>query len=127
MTYPLRKERIEDEQLTTEDIARHSQPRGPEAVKPVQSETSSPEKRKITSLSERDSFAQPSRGPELGSSPRPEAASSAPRGTEPLGEEATPLFTNNESEEFRTRWNSIQASFVDEPRKAVEQADGLVA
>ena len=28
---------------------------------------------------------------------------------------------------LRTRWTDIQAGFVDEPRRAVEQADGLVA
>jgi hypothetical protein len=28
---------------------------------------------------------------------------------------------------LRTRWKEIQTDFVDEPRKAVEQADGLVA
>lgn len=41
--------------------------------------------------------------------------------------EATPLFPNNELESLRTRWKEIQTNFVDEPRKAVEQADGLVA
>ena len=40
---------------------------------------------------------------------------------------ATPLFPNNELENLRTRWKEIQTAFVDEPRKAVEQADGLVA
>jgi len=30
-------------------------------------------------------------------------------------------------EKFRARWNSIQTSFVDEPRRSVEQADELVA
>lgn len=39
----------------------------------------------------------------------------------------TPLFPNNELENLRTRWTEIQTNFVDEPRKAVEQADGLVA
>ena len=39
----------------------------------------------------------------------------------------TPLFPNNELESLRTRWKEIQTNFVDEPRKAVEQADGLVA
>ena len=39
----------------------------------------------------------------------------------------TPLFPNNELENLRTRWKEIQTAFVDEPRKAVEQADGLVA
>jgi hypothetical protein len=41
--------------------------------------------------------------------------------------EATQLFPANDAEGFRSRWNSIQTSFVDEPRQAVEQADSLVA
>lgn len=145
MTNPLRKERIDDEQLTTNDIAQGAKPRGPEAVKPVQSEgvgaaTALPDTRKVTSFTEREassfsqtsssqaSFPKASRGPELGSpASRPEPESGGPKTAEPVQQEATPLFANHESEEFRTRWNSIQASFVDEPRKAVEQADGLVA
>jgi hypothetical protein len=39
----------------------------------------------------------------------------------------TPLFPGNESESFRSRWTEIQTGFVDEPRHAVEAADGLVA
>ena len=39
----------------------------------------------------------------------------------------TPLFPENESTNFRNRWTEIQAAFVDEPRRAVEQADSLVA
>lgn len=38
-----------------------------------------------------------------------------------------PLFASNEAEELHRRWSDIQAGFVDEPRRAVEQADGLVA
>ena len=38
-----------------------------------------------------------------------------------------PLFPENEAGELRRRWDSVQASFVDEPRRAVEQADELVA
>src|SRR5258706_3058476 len=37
------------------------------------------------------------------------------------------LFAPNDSQEFRSRWEKIQIGFVDEPRKAVEQADELVA
>jgi hypothetical protein len=33
----------------------------------------------------------------------------------------------NETERFTGRWQEIQASFVDEPRTSVEQADALVA
>ncbi len=39
----------------------------------------------------------------------------------------TPLFQRDDAEGFRTRWQDIQARFVDEPRESVEQADGLVA
>jgi hypothetical protein len=46
-------------------------------------------------------------------------------GSEPARE--TPLFAGNETETFRSRWMEIQTGFVDEPRRAVEQADGLVA
>jgi len=40
---------------------------------------------------------------------------------------STPLFPENEATNFRTRWTEIQAAFVDEPRRAVEQGDALVA
>jgi hypothetical protein len=39
----------------------------------------------------------------------------------------TPLFPENEARNFRDRWTEIQAAFVDEPRRAVEQGDALVA
>jgi hypothetical protein len=38
-----------------------------------------------------------------------------------------PLFANEEAEGYRSRWSGIQTGFVDEPRKAVEEADTLVA
>src|SRR6266576_3918603 len=41
--------------------------------------------------------------------------------------EATPLFAGADATQFRERWTDIQASFVDDPRHAVEQADTLVA
>jgi hypothetical protein len=41
--------------------------------------------------------------------------------------EAEALFPAAEAQDFRMRWDSIQAGFVDEPRKAVESADSLVA
>ncbi len=37
------------------------------------------------------------------------------------------LFVKSELEGFRTRWDEVQTSFVDEPKKAVEDADSLVA
>ena len=41
--------------------------------------------------------------------------------------EREPLFAGDDSERYRSRWSEIQAAFVDEPRKAVEEADALVA
>ncbi|MGE5361394.1 MAG: hypothetical protein ACM3NQ_20445 [Bacteroidales bacterium] len=40
---------------------------------------------------------------------------------------ASPLFAPEEGQGYRTRWDAIQTGFVDEPRKAVEEADALVA
>jgi len=39
----------------------------------------------------------------------------------------TPLFPSTQTEQFRSRWTSIQSAFVDEPRQAVESADSLIA
>jgi len=42
-------------------------------------------------------------------------------------DEVAPLFSEHDTERFRSRWSDIQTGFVDEPRHAVEQADSLVA
>jgi hypothetical protein len=53
--------------------------------------------------------------------------SSAGAATAPaIDEQAAPLFSPEEAKDFRARWDAIQVSFVDEPRRAVEQADSLV-
>lgn len=44
-----------------------------------------------------------------------------------IDEQAAPLFSLEEAKDFRARWDAIQVSFVDEPRRTVEQADNLVA
>jgi hypothetical protein len=36
------------------------------------------------------------------------------------------LFAGADLEKFRGQWNSVQAGFVDDPQRCVEQADGLV-
>jgi hypothetical protein len=54
----------------------------------------------------------------------------APAGVAPAvaaDEQATPLFSPKEANELRVRWDTIQGTFVDEPRRAVEQANSLVA
>jgi len=39
----------------------------------------------------------------------------------------SPLFAAEELSGYRARWSGIQTGFVDEPRKAVGEADALVA
>jgi ABC-type phosphonate transport system ATPase subunit len=48
----------------------------------------------------------------------------SPDGGEP---ELSPLFSDETQRELRTEWHEIQTGFVDEPRRAVKQADELVA
>ena len=57
------------------------------------------------------------------SSGSPVGAATAPA----LEEQAAPLFSGEEAKDFRGRWDAVQAGFVDEPRRAVQQADSLVA
>lgn len=62
------------------------------------------------------------------------AATAEPRSFEPPqgrdgGSAAAeqPIFPENEAGDMRRTWEGIQAGFVDEPRRAVEDADHLVA
>jgi len=55
-----------------------------------------------------------------------ETVSSAPRVDEPAERPGT-LLPSEEGQELRQRWDTIQTGFVDEPRRAVQDADGLVA
>lgn len=44
-----------------------------------------------------------------------------------VDQESEPLFDESAIREHRERWQAIQADFVDDPRRAVKQADELVA
>ena len=55
----------------------------------------------------------------------PETTAKSP--SQPTEARATPLFPSDQAQRLRSRWETVQASFVDEPRRAVEQADSLVA
>src|SRR5262245_19809070 len=43
------------------------------------------------------------------------------------GEAKAALFPGDAHDEYRDRWSNIQQGFVDEPRRALEQADALVS
>lgn len=42
-------------------------------------------------------------------------------------DELYPLFSPEAGQEFRNHWDAVQIGFVDEPRRAVQQANELVA
>jgi len=70
--------------------------------------------------------------PEVRAVPAPSfgvgGGSSAGAATAPaLDKQVVPLFSAEETKDFRARWDAIQVNFVDEPRQVVEQADSLVA
>jgi hypothetical protein len=54
-------------------------------------------------------------------------APSMPSAQNRAAAQPTPLLVADETHTFRSRWDSIQTGFVDEPRHSVEQADSLVA
>jgi hypothetical protein len=43
------------------------------------------------------------------------------------GDRLEPVMPADNADRYRSRWHELQASFVDEPQKVVEQADELVA
>ncbi len=101
-----------EDQLTTADLAGRNEgqnnPRdvsgveNPDRPKPVRSEIADPR------LRENASAAKPA---------------------QPAQHDTTPsaLFSDSDIRDLRTRWSNVQTGFVDEPRRAVEEADKLVA
>ena len=80
-----------------------------------------------TDVSGTETTAPPEQGLEPGSlAPAPTADQPARPG-QTKEETPTPLFAADAAESFRSRWQDIQTSFIDEPTRAVEQADSLVA
>ena len=104
---------LEDEKLTTADIARPATPR--QARADAINRTADTADRVITDDSQ----------------PIPLPAGTTTNTSNTVAStntmEAGPLFPDDELHNFRARWDQVQTSFVDEPRQAVEQADSLVA
>ena len=47
--------------------------------------------------------------------------------TRAASEKLEPLFTPELARDYRSRWAAVQSSFVDDPKRAVQQGDELVA
>ena len=63
----------------------------------------------------------------LGHSERPDAGAGESAPAANGHNEPVTLFAPEAVHDYRSRWTSLQTSFVDEPRRAVQQADELVA
>ena len=59
--------------------------------------------------------------------PQPVTVTNQPGAITTHSAQNNPLFPQDELQSFRSHWDKVQTSFVDEPRTAVEQADSLVA
>ncbi|HKN53020.1 MAG TPA: hypothetical protein VJX66_10990 [Amycolatopsis sp.] len=78
----------------------------------------------LTPPSERETSHHPG-----AQAPETDAASEETRSGRQAGldESAPPLFTGDQTGEFRERWHAVQSGFVDDPHQAVRDADELVA
>ncbi len=126
MSVPLRKDEfIEneaivevEEELTTADLAQGKRPAAKEWPTADLLKADGKEERPGPVLADRP-VEQSDR------TPASDVRTNAPGTQNAAG--ATPLFPANELEELRNRWSAVQTAFVDEPRRAVEEADSLVA
>jgi len=75
----------------------------------------------------RDEVTATGTDPDLAPSTAPAAPAAADVGTADTATKAGHLLAADDAEAFRARWTDVQHGFVDAPRQAVAQADGLVA
>ena len=128
MSVPMRKDEAADlrvEELTTADLA--------QSKRPAASEDRPQEER----LKKEDRPEEDRLGPVLADRLEDEPSQSNVSGAPSTSSfatsavsnasDTTSLFANSELEALRIRWSEVQTGFVDEPRRAVEQADSLVA
>ena len=100
--------RLNDEQLTTRDIAYNAR----------------------AGVGSRAAVIDPIPDPVMDPNGLLQEQSTEPRteiGNREILDAAGALFPDTEMQTFRSRWDRVQTSFVDEPRRAVQQADSLVA
>jgi hypothetical protein len=69
----------------------------------------------------------PTTQPEVGREIAEPAIAIKTSGVTKEGGDLAALFPPNVAKDFRSRWDGVQSSFVDDPRQAVRQADELVA
>jgi len=130
MSVPIRKDDLVEEELTTADLA--------QGKRPAPAGNLLVDERTKDEGVKQERLKQERRGPVLAERAEPDGNTAEvtkevkkagvlnSAGSTNTGE-AAPLFPTAELEELRSRWSGVQTAFVDEPRRAVEQADALVA
>ena len=123
----------DEDDLTTADLAAAGAERRDEARAEARAEAERPDepRAEAQAVERRDEPRAEAQAVEQRDGPRA-GADAAERRDRPQAEtearaDVEPLFTEADAGTFRASWQSIQAGFVDEPRRAVEQADKLVA
>ncbi|HEY1423850.1 MAG TPA: hypothetical protein VGF20_10380 [Candidatus Acidoferrum sp.] len=121
-----RENRMEDEKLSTADLAGASREDTTDSMEARKHRIagdvhtdSSEERREMPRAT-----APINRSTELSPSVATATGAAAVMAKDP---ESGPLFSPEEAGDLRSKWDAIQGAFVDEPRKAVQQADSLVA
>jgi hypothetical protein len=120
--------------LSTADLAAGTTARPTDPSEPMDTETQRGAQDRASEGQPRDvgmpEGARPMTEPPMATSGATTSSASVPATAnrdENAQADASPLFPASEATSFRARWSEAQTSFVDEPRHAVEQADGLVA
>jgi hypothetical protein len=103
-----------------------SEPRDMEMERGAQDRVSESEPRDAGTTVAARPMTEPPMATPAATEPSKSGPSAVSRGESPQTD-ASPLFPAGEATSFRARWSEVQTGFVDEPRHAVEQADGLVA
>ena len=132
--------RKDEQPLSTAALANANEPREPEnRAQPVSRD---PLPRRDSDALVREDRPVADGGPSLVPRRRPETTGEAGRvesriegasghqsasAGRPDDERNTPLFADQESKDLFAKWDALQVGFIDEPRRAVEQADHLVA
>jgi hypothetical protein len=111
----IRREEIRDEGLTTATLANLEERETSNLDRDYDRQIAESEGQRVDNATSTESFAS-------------NASALKPANPNPTNEDQpTPLFSSQEAKDLHARWDAIQVGFVDEPRKAVEQADSLVA
>ena len=117
-----------DKELTTADLAKGGE-RSPEPERRMRPQSVLQSNSQAATRGSESAYGDES-PTSAGEVPRPLAVASPAdfdSPAAPVAAQPAPLFSESEVGDFRSRWSDIQSDFVDEPRRAVEDADHLVA